>query len=483
MPQMESNTDGEEIGFAKEEETASTFAPAWKILIVDDQTEVHQVTKLALSRMKFQGRSVQFISAYSASEAEQVLFENPDTALALIDVVMEHRTSGLDLVKTIREKMGNRLIRLVLRTGLPDAAPEREVIEKYDINDYRSKTELTATRLFSIVLSSLRTFSLLFNLEFQSLEYRHLNENLEHIVEQKTRELQKKEQLLQSIMDASLTPMVVVKIRGGEVVFVNKKGAAAYGEPVEGVLGRTDYMDFFDAKDREAVFSAIMRDGYAKDVETKLKVRNGEPFWALLSGVKMQYGDEPCLLFDFVDISKRKALEDSLKHSASADLLTGAMNVKAFEEFTEREVARAQRKKTPFGLLLFDLDRFKEINAVLGQSGGDAVLKAFSSLCRGSLRPTDGFARIEGERFAAVLPEANQVAVLAAAERLRMACERMPLSFEGKEARVTVSVGACVYDPLRPVDLSSLMKQAENALHKSKENGRNRVTVSMPINA
>ena len=114
MPQMESNTDGEEIGFAKEEETASTFAPAWKILIVDDQTEVHQVTKLALSRMKFQGRSVQFISAYSASEAEQVLFENPDTALALIDVVMEHRTSGLDLVKTIREKMGNRLIRLVL---------------------------------------------------------------------------------------------------------------------------------------------------------------------------------------------------------------------------------------------------------------------------------------------------------------------------------------------------------------------------------
>ena len=72
---------------------------------------------------------------------------------------------------------------------------------------------------------------------------------------------------------------------------------------------------------------------------------------------------------------------------------------------------------------------------------------------------------------------------MAAAERLRMACERMPLSFEGKEARVTVSVGACVYDPLRPVELSSLMKQAENALHKSKENGRNRVTVSMPINA
>lgn len=480
---MENETIDEKIGFAAEDAEKRPFTPAWKILIADDQAEIHQVTKLALSRMTYQGRPVRFLSAYSAAEAEKVLAENPDTALVLIDVVMESRTSGLDLVKTIREKMGNHLIRLVLRTGLPDAAPEREIIEKYDINDYRSKTELTATRLFSIVLSSLRTFSLLFNLEFQSLEYRHLNENLEEIIREKTAELQKKEQLLQSIMDASLTPTVVIKICGGEVVFVNRKGAETYGGAFENALGRRDYIDFPDPKDKERVFSEIMRNGQVKDIEVRLCVKNGEPFWALFSGVRMQYGDDPCLLFDFVDISKRKALEERLQNSAAADLLTGAMNKAALAEFSEREIARAQRKKTPFGILMFDLDKLGEINDAYGREAGDAALKSFAAMCRRSLRPTDGFARVGGEEFVALLPETDRVSLLAAAERLRMACERSPVLFGDKELRMTVSIGASIYDPEKPADIDDLIKRAEGAVLKSKAGGRNRVTVSLPINA
>lgn len=479
---MENEMIDEKIGFAEEDSEKRPFAPAWKILIADDQPEIHQVTKLALSQMTFQGRPVRFLSAYSAAEAEKILVENPDTALALIDVVMENRTSGLELVKTIREKLENHLIRLVLRTGLPDAAPEREIIEKYDINDYRSKTELTATRLFSIVLSSLRTFSLLFNLEFQSLEYRHLNENLEKIVHEKTEELRRKEQLLQSIMDASLTPTVVIRVCGGEVVFVNRKGAETYGEPFEKVLGRRDYIDFPDQKDRERIFSEVMLNGQVKDIEVKARVRNGEPFWALFSGVRMQYGDEPCLLFDFVDVSKRKALEERLRNAAAADPLTGAMNKAALAEFSEREVARAQRKKTPFGILMFDPDKLSDINGAYGREAGDAVLKSFAALCRRSLRPTDGFARIGGEEFVALLPETDRVSLLAAAERLRMACERSSVFFGDQELRVTVSIGAAVYEPEKPLPVDDLIKRAENAVMKSKAGGGNRVTVSLPIN-
>lgn len=130
----------------------------WKVLIVDDEEDVHEVTVLALKRLEFENRKIKFLHAYSAAEAKARLIEEPDIAVALLDVVMENDNAGLDLVKFIREIFKNDNIRLVLRTGNPGQAPEEHVTLAYDINDYRDKTELTSKNLRTVVITALRSY-------------------------------------------------------------------------------------------------------------------------------------------------------------------------------------------------------------------------------------------------------------------------------------------------------------------------------------
>jgi putative nucleotidyltransferase with HDIG domain len=140
-------------------------APGWKVLIVDDEPEVHQVTRLVLSGFRFESRALQFISAYSASEAREQMRLHPDVAVILLDVVMETEHAGLDVVRTVREDLGNRVVRIVLRTGQPGQAPEQNIIATYDINDYKEKTELTAQRLSTTLYVALRGYRDLMTIE------------------------------------------------------------------------------------------------------------------------------------------------------------------------------------------------------------------------------------------------------------------------------------------------------------------------------
>src|SRR5690606_16687530 len=120
--------------------------------------EVHQITEVALMDLIFKGRSLTFLHAYSAAQAQQILAAHPDIAIVLLDVVMESDDAGLQLVHAIREQMQNRRIRIVLRTGQPGQAPERDVVINYDINDYKPKTELTRQRLLTCVVAALRAY-------------------------------------------------------------------------------------------------------------------------------------------------------------------------------------------------------------------------------------------------------------------------------------------------------------------------------------
>ena len=147
------------ISFADENEiTVLPKQAEWKLLIVDDEKDVHKVTKLVLSGFEFAGRRLSLFSAYSAAEAMDFMNKNPDTAVALIDVVMEEEDSGLNLVQFIRENLGNHSVRIILRTGQPGQAPEHEVVLNYDINDYKAKTELTSEKLFTTVISAIRSY-------------------------------------------------------------------------------------------------------------------------------------------------------------------------------------------------------------------------------------------------------------------------------------------------------------------------------------
>ncbi|HEY1405784.1 MAG TPA: PAS domain S-box protein, partial [Spirochaetota bacterium] len=130
----------------------------WKVLIVDDEPEMHKVTVMVLNGYTFKGQSLEFISAYSTDEARAAIIKHPDIAIVLLDIIMENERSGLDLVEFIRNGCGNRRARIILRTGLPEQVPETKVILEYDINDYKSKQELTYQKLFTSVTSALRTF-------------------------------------------------------------------------------------------------------------------------------------------------------------------------------------------------------------------------------------------------------------------------------------------------------------------------------------
>ena len=130
----------------------------WKVLIADDEKDVHDVTVLALKRLAFDSREIEFISAFSAAEARDVLREHPEVAVILLDVVMEEENAGLKLVRYIREELKNNMVRIILRTGHPGQAPEESVTMEYDINDYREKSDLTARSLKTALISAFRSY-------------------------------------------------------------------------------------------------------------------------------------------------------------------------------------------------------------------------------------------------------------------------------------------------------------------------------------
>jgi GGDEF domain-containing protein len=144
--------------FADENSENSNTKLTWKILVIDDDEGVHSMTRAALSGMNVCGKSLEIYDAYSAEEAVEILKNHNNIVLALVDVVMETATAGLDLVNTIRHELHNDMIRLIIRTGQPGEAPEQSVIDNYDINDYKEKTELTVEKLYTTLRTSIRQY-------------------------------------------------------------------------------------------------------------------------------------------------------------------------------------------------------------------------------------------------------------------------------------------------------------------------------------
>ncbi len=128
------------------------------VLVVDDDEYVHQLTTMVLRGFSFEGCPIRLASAMSAKEAIAFLNKNENVAVALVDVVMETDNAGLELVNHIRNNFNNNEIRLLIRTGQPGAAPEESVFQDYDINDYLSKTDLTAHKLRMTLLNALRSY-------------------------------------------------------------------------------------------------------------------------------------------------------------------------------------------------------------------------------------------------------------------------------------------------------------------------------------
>ena len=155
---QQGNAANTEVAFKPDSNGTASEAGFWKVLIVDDEKDVHAVTDLALRNFSFEDKPLRLLHAHSGSEALKIMEDQPDVAVILLDVVMESDDAGLTVATRIRTTLDNHLVRIILRTGQTGLFPEQQVVAKYEVNDYKAKTELTAQKLSLALLTSLRNY-------------------------------------------------------------------------------------------------------------------------------------------------------------------------------------------------------------------------------------------------------------------------------------------------------------------------------------
>jgi diguanylate cyclase (GGDEF)-like protein len=169
-------------------------------------------------------------------------------------------------------------------------------------------------------------------------------------------------------------------------------------------------------------------------------------------------------------------LHEIVQRQAITDELTGLVNRRRFLAALDTEIVRARRLGGPLSVVLADLDDFKRINDRFGHPAGDAVLLAFADLMRAHVREVDVAGRLGGEEFAILLPETDLLGAAAGAERLRQALYERPLELEGRTLEVTASFGVAELAPGQSAD--ELLRAADAALYRAKEQGKNRVSAA-----
>jgi two-component system cell cycle response regulator len=457
---------------AEKDGHAGPLGKNWRILVVDDECDVHDMTKVLLRDQNFEGHGFEVLSAYSASEAANLLSNDPDIPVVLLDVVMETPDAGLQLVRKIREEMGNHRIRIVLRTGQPGEAPERKVVTEFDINDYRSKAELTSSRLFTSLAGALRNWSDIENIE-------RLKSTFEDRVEERTRELNEARRFSEHLVEMMPNP-VWFKDENGHFRFYNKAFRDFFSIAGEGWMGR-NLGDFINgefaicdaATDSEILGGHLERAEYESALELDDCRRT---LMVAKTALHSDKGQPNGVVGVITDISDRKTMEIELRRHATIDPLTEIYNRRHFCDLARVEIERTRRFGHPLSLIMVDIDHFKRVNDTFGHGMGDRVLSRISSLCRELLREVDLMGRLGGEEFAILLPETPLTAALDVSERLRAAVMSCEFSKEipGLPCQA-ISLG--VAERLPDEGFESLLLRADKGLYKAKRNGRNRVEI------
>ena len=253
--QMSNDLEDDELVFVEEDQDESsdkTSEEKWNILIVDDEEQVHLITKLALKNFQYEGKYLDITSVFSSEEAKTVLQQDKEFALVLLDVVMEERDSGLKLVKFIREDLKNTTMRIILRTGQPGDAPEEKVITEYDIDEYKLKTELTHTKMFTTMTVALRSYDRIIalrrvseELNEKNIQLADFNQKLEKKVEERTLDLKRSNEELElaanekrnliRILSHDLNNYINVIFTA---VALSGKYAATFSEKVAGIISK-----------------------------------------------------------------------------------------------------------------------------------------------------------------------------------------------------------------------------------------------------
>ncbi|MDP5136784.1 EAL domain-containing protein [Rheinheimera baltica] len=437
----------------------------WHLLIVDDDEEIHTVTKLALSDLTVLGRRLVFHHAYSGKEAVEFLLHNPETALVLLDVVMETDDAGLRVVQRIRDELMMDELRIVLRTGQPGYAPEENVIKEYDINDYKTKTELTRSKLVTSIIASLRSYQQIrtinqsrrglqkiINAGANLLEQHSLHEFSEGVVTQ-------------------ISSLIGLHAEGVLCAQIEDDGSASENIYVLGAAG--NYAPYIkcqlDRLDNERIVEQISkclttRQHLFTDKDTVLYLGNETHSAAVYIETNRPIDalDRQLIEVFLSNISigyENVTLFQQLKHAAYIDPLTKTPNRNEFIQILQ-DTKRYEAENNV--AVLIDINHFSDVNDGLGQDVGNELLIAVTFRLIEHFGVTAQLGRIGADVFGLVGPESELTP-----ERLQ-AVFNQPFHASEHALQVDATFGLC-----RLIDTATqgltILKHVYIALNKAKK--------------
>ncbi len=409
---MASNPTNDELIFLAEDEAPPTpavkLAGEWHLLIVDDDEEIHTVTRLALNDLIVLGRRLVFHHAYSGREAISFLKKHPNIAVILLDVVMESDDAGLLVVQQIRQQLGMDEVRIVLRTGQPGYAPEESVIKEYDINDYKTKTELTRSRLVTSIIASIRSYQ----------QIRTINQNrlgLQKIINAGANLLE--QHSLHEFSEGVVTQissLIGLHAEGVLCAQIEDDGSASDNVYVLGAAGH--YAPFIKCKlerlDNPRIIQQILQCLAQKQhiftaSDTVLYLGNAEHSAAVYieSNRPIEDFDRQLIEVFLSNISigyENVTLFQQLKHAAFIDPLTKTPNRNEFTKLLEES-----RKLDAAGnvTVLIDINHFSDINDGLGQEAGNDLLISLTHRLVQRFGAVAQIGRISADVFGLIGPE------------------------------------------------------------------------------
>ncbi|MCP4688672.1 MAG: PAS domain S-box protein [Desulfobacterales bacterium] len=234
---MSDDRRSDEFPAVVERSTLPGESGRWKILIIDDEEEVHTAIESALANIVFDNKGMQILSAYSAKVGRGVLLEHPDTAVLFLGGVLERASSGLDLVKFIREERQNSALYIIMRIGHPDLPPVRKMVGIYEINDFRDRSEFSIDMIYAMGISGLRFYKASRSVETTCQE-------LEKTTRDRTGELTALERLYQVLME-TMNEGVGIQDKNGVLTYVNPRFSGMLGFQSGEMIGKptADFLD------------------------------------------------------------------------------------------------------------------------------------------------------------------------------------------------------------------------------------------------
>jgi len=270
--------------------------------------------------------------------------------------------------------------------------------------------------------------------------------------------------------------------QGSRICYVNSAAEAQTGYSREELL----MMDFWEVIHPD-FRTLVKKRGLARQrgeqvparYEVKLLTKNGEERWVDFMAATIEFEGKPAVLGTAFDITERKAAEETIRHLAYHDGLTGLPNRTLFEDRLTVTLAQARRKSRLAAVMFLDLDRFKVVNDTVGHAVGDSLLQSVAERLKGLVREGDTVARVGGDEFTVLLPEVGQVEdAVEVADRI-LETLRQPWRLNGHEFHITTSIGIAMC-PGDGDDAESLLRNADTAMYRAKDRGRDNYKLYAP---